>query len=487
MLGITYFSTSIPLENDKFQDGFRVLGYTIKYPKTTSFLLQEKTKTSKVTTKTVDSIVQNIDVLVEDDEDISVTVEKKEKEEKEKGKTLKIPNLSQIDTSKIERLIYPKDKTAFLTHLKTQLTASKCRIIHYGDSQIEGDRMSGYIRNRLQNLYGGNGPNFTPIAQVYDNISSEVIASDNWTRHAVFDRTSKIPDHKMYGAYATFSRFTPYKNIIKDSINKDSLKLVKAKITVSPSKKTYLRMRKYTDIGLHYGNTQLPVSVKVFADGMLIKSDSLITDGNYHNYKIKLANTPDQLTFEIESKMSPDFYGLTLDGESGILLDNVAMRGSAGTLFAGLNSKNFTQMYKTLDPQVIIFQYGGNAVPYVKDSLEVEHYVGYLKNHINWLRRKTNNASVLYIGPADKTTTENGNMLTYPLLPYLIDRLKLMCKENNIAYWDTFQAMGGEDSMEYWVNQKLAARDYTHFSLTGTRIISELFFLSLYMDLTSQK
>ncbi len=480
MFGATYFSTSKTLPNGKSEEGITLLGQTIKYPTTASFLLTPKAETTKSKIKTVDSIVNNIEVIIEEEEeDVFVETEKKDT-------VPKIPNLSKIDTSKIERISYPKNKDAFLSHLKSQLTASTCRIIHYGDSQIEGDRMSGYIRNKLQNLYGGNGPGFTPIAQVYDNISAVVIASNNWTRHAIFDRRAEKFAHKKYGAYTTFSRFTPYYNIIADSINTDTLQLTKAKITVKPSVKTYRRMRKFTNIGFHYGNAQLPITVKVFADGTLIKEGVLIADGEYHDFKIKLAKTPNALTFELEGKMSADFYGLTLDGDNGILLDNVAMRGSAGTVFAGLNSINFSQMYNELDPKVLIFQYGGNSVPYVKDSLEVEQYVGYLKNHINWLRRKTNDASVIYIGPADMTTTENGQMKTYALLPYLINRLQDMCKNNNVAYWNTYNAMGGENSMQYWVDQKLAASDYTHFSLSGTRIISELFYLSLYMDLTNK-
>jgi hypothetical protein len=50
-----------------------------------------------------------------------------------------------------------------------------------------------------------------------------------------------------------------------------------------------------------------------------------------------------------------------------------------------------------------------------------------------------------------------------------------------------FKAMGGENSMSFWVDQKLAGSDYTHFTPSGTKIISELFFTSLNMDLTSSK
>jgi hypothetical protein len=46
-----------------------------------------------------------------------------------------------------------------------------------------------------------------------------------------------------------------------------------------------------------------------------------------------------------------------------------------------------------------------------------------------------------------------------------------------------FEAMGGINSMKHWVDQKLAASDYTHFSPSGTKVASELFFVALYMDL----
>jgi lysophospholipase L1-like esterase len=37
--------------------------------------------------------------------------------------------------------------------------------------------------------------------------------------------------------------------------------------------------------------------------------------------------------------------------------------------------------------------------------------------------------------------------------------------------------------MPAWVDQGLAATDYTHFSPKGSRLIAELFFTSLYLDL----
>ena len=466
LLGLTYLSQTHPLNDGKEQDGFWVYNSIVKYPTTDTFF--KDAIVSKDQKKNFEGIVENIGSVVSD-----------EKSE--------IPDFTKIDSSKIERINYPGAAGEFLKKLSAQLKSPNCRIIHYGDSQLEGDRISAYVRNRLQSLYGGSGPGFIPIKQEYQQMSAVVTPSDNWQRYAAFDPSKPQFENKNYGAYLSVSRFTEVFSPIEDSLAIIELEPSKATIAISPSTRLYSNLKNYNSIGLHYGNVQEPVKIKVFNSGELIKEGLLNDDGNYHNYKIQLPNTPENLQIELEGKISPDFYGITLDGASGITLDNVAMRGSSGTVFANLNSESFAQMFQELQPKVIIFQYGGNTVPYLKDSLAVKNYTSYLKNHISWVRRKAPDASVIFIGPSDMTTTVNGELKSYALLPYLDEELKQSCLENNMAYWSMFKAMGGENSMPYWVDQGLAGSDYTHFTQGGTKIIAELFFTSLHMDLIKYK
>ena len=472
LFGVTFLSSSKQSDNGKSQEGFFIGDVTIKFPKSSSFLMQGAADKSNL--KSLDSLVENIENSIKD-------------EDSDEAAASKIPNLKKIDTSKIQRIAYPKNSRAFITQLREDLQSNQCRIIHYGDSQLEGDRISAYLRNRLQGLYGGSGPGFIPIVQVYQQVSAQVTPSENWTRYAYFDPTQEKFPHKQYGAYSSMSRFTQAYPTPMDSLTLDSLKITKATIEVGPSSKSYGLLQKFSKIGLHYGNSVTPTTIKVFSDGNLIKNETLINDGNYHKFGIELGTTPTQLKIELESKISPDFYGITLDGSDGISLDNVAMRGGSGTVFAGTDSENFKQMYQQLWPKLLIFQYGGNSVPYLKDSLEVAEYADYLKNHINWVKRKSNNANVIFIGPSDMTTKINGQMKTYPLLPYLNQTLKKVCLDNGIAFWSMYHAMGGKNSMKHWVDQELAADDYTHFSSSGTKVISELFFLALYLDINHLK
>jgi len=468
MYGFTYLSTPNTLSDGKVQDGFALGNTIVKYPTTTTFFMENDNDEQH--DREIDNIVENIEKVVAI------------KEEPEDVSEANIPDFTVIDTSKIQRIEYPENKLAFIKDLKEDLQSASCRIIHYGDSQIEGDRISSYIRNRLQGLYGGYGPGFIPIVQVYEQISANVQPSSNWQRFAYFDPTQKKFEHKKYGAYNSFSRFTEFPNNAEE-FNLDTIPITKASIDISIPTKSYGRLRSYNTIALHYGNALAPIKIKVLNAGTVIKSDTLRTDGNYHKFPIKLSNTPNHLRIELEGKISPDFYGITLDGDKGISLDNVAMRGSSGTVFSNTNGTNFAQMYNSLQPKIVMLQYGGNSVPYMKDSLKVKQYVGYLRNHIRWIQKKSNNAKFIFIGPSDLTTIENGRRISYPLLPLLNESLREMCLENNVAYWSMFEAMGGVNSMPHWVDQSLAGSDYTHFTFKGSRLISEMFFLALYLDL----
>ncbi len=477
LLALTFFSQTLDIKAGQEEEGFNLGFAELKYPKFNSFMTEGEAIEPK---KEIDSIIKNITPILEEVEEIT---EDTTAVEIAVDSTPKM-DFSNIDTTKIVRIHYPENKEAFLNTLNGYLKSGTCRIVHYGDSQLEGDRISAYVRNRLQGMYGGSGPGFIPIKQAYEQISASVTPSEEWLRYAAFNRRQDRMDPAYYGIYTSISRFHPYVHP-EDTTQVFEPSLQKATIRIAPSRKLYRRLGDYSRIGLHYGNCTSPTSIKVYQDGTLIKEDALVEDGQYHEYKLNFDATPGEVLIELEGTQSPNFYGLTLDGKDGISLDNVAMRGASGTIFVKLDRSSYDQMAKNLDPKIFIFQYGGNTVPYLKSKESVDNYVNYVRSNINWVRRHNPKVSVLFIGPSDMATSVNGNWVTYPLLPYLDQKLKEMCTANNIAYWSMYEAMGGKNSMPYWVEQKWAGSDYTHFTAKGNRIISELFFTSLQLDLKS--
>ncbi|WP_147405065.1 lipase [Aquimarina sp. AD10] len=477
LFGLMFLSEKGGVQKEQTQDdGFSFEGISLKYPAYTTFLGLDKDQDSSLTRQDilkVTEIVKPLEIEMSNSKnDIALTKEIKQ-----------LPDFSKIDTTQLIRIKYPSDNPDFANELRKKLSSRSCRIIHYGDSQIEGDRITAYLRNRLQHMYGGSGPGFLPILPVYRQISALIEPSENWERFAYFDPTKKKFSHKKYGAYLSASRFTPYQKIRPDSLALDSLPLIKASVTIGKSKKTYAKFRRFTKIGLHYGNANSPIKVSVYNDDVLIQQDTLIADGRYHHYKIRTSTTPTNLKIEFEGKVSADFYGLTLDGGSRVQIDNVAMRGASGTIFTSTNAATYSRMVRSLDPKIVIMQYGGNTMPYLKDSTDVDKYAKRVASQVNWIRRRAKKSSFIFIGPTDMCLPVNGKMETYPMLPYLNAKLMETCLSNNVAYWSMYDAMGGKGSMELWVDEKLTAKDYMHFTWKGTKIISELFFTALYLDL----
>lgn len=462
LLLITLLSRTFGIRGLGTEEGFGTEKFLIKYPSLSTLL----DAGSEPVNLRADSVVRLIDTAASDPARAQV-----------------LPDLSKIDTGNLVRIVYPGGNSILASEIRSLLTGGTCRILHYGDSQIEGDRISGYLRNRLQSVYGGSGPGFIPVRQVYEHSAAEVVVSDNWLRFASFDPTQKKVPGNDYGLYASFSRFTPFDHHAVDSITLRTLPDVTAQITIRPLKSAYTGFRRYNRIGLHYGNLSNPVKISVKSAGGLTDESWLIPDKSYHCFEILSDNTPSEVIITLEGKVSPDFYGLTLDGSAGISLDNIAMRGASGTVFSKLNPESFSKMARKLQAKLVIFQYGGNTVPYAGDSSSVRSYCRYIAGNIHWVLKRIPEARVIFIGPADMSTMMNGKMQTYPLLPYLDQKLKETCIGNGWAYWSAFEAMGGENAMVYWVEQGLAANDYTHFSPRGTRIISELFFTALYLDL----
>ena len=84
-----------------------------------------------------------------------------------------------------------KSKSSLYTFFSAIICLQKIKkvnICHYGDSQIEGDRMTSFIRQRLQTQFGGAGPGLIPAINVYSTISFRHNYSSNFQRKIIFGK-----------------------------------------------------------------------------------------------------------------------------------------------------------------------------------------------------------------------------------------------------------------------------------------------------------
>jgi len=75
--------------------------------------------------------------------------------------------------------------------------------------------------------------------------------------------------------------------------------------------------------------------------------------------------------------------------------------------------------------------------------------------------------------------------VTYEFLPLVRDALKKATLDNGCSYWDMYEAMGGYNSMPQWVaaDPPLAGADYTHFTPRGAKVIANMFYNALMVEM----
>ena len=141
--------------------------------------------------------------------------------------------------------------------------------------------------------------------------------------------------------------------------------------------------------------------------------------------------------------------------------------------------ESMSYMHKELNTKLVILQFGGNSIPFFKDSSSVRAYSRRFKRQIQLIQKCTPNASIIVIGPSDMSQLQNGIYTTYPFIPYCIEQMKKQTLSAGGSFWSLYNAMGGKDSMYAWVENNLAGKDYIHFTPKGARKASQLFYDAL--------
>jgi lysophospholipase L1-like esterase len=379
----------------------------------------------------------------------------------------------------------------FFDALRNKSKTGRVRVLHFGDSQIEGNRITGVIHSRFQSRYGGKGPGWLPVIETIPTSAAKQDQSSNWTRYTVYGKANS-EYHKRYGLIGAFSRFTPEMPPPAVLLDDDQESTNQGKEAFTPFKsgtqpeikktKAWFEIgppgrvtKSFTEVRLAFGNFSDTVRYKLEEGPNVLEEGFWAPDKGMLVKSWKFDQTPSPLRFSFEAADSPDFYGISLESPSGVYVDNIAMRGSSGTIF---NKMDLSMLKKQLGEDhvaMVILQYGGNSVPYIKSEKQVEDFNKWFRSQIKSLKRVFPDAVFLVIGPSDMSTKVKDKYETFPYLPALRTAMKEAAFSEKAVFWDMFEAMGGRNSMPEWVNAEpaLASTDHVHFSPSGSKKIAE--------------
>ena len=333
-------------------------------------------------------------------------------------------------------------------------------ILHYGDSQIEGDRITGLIREKMQGEFGGTGPGLIPMWQPIASRAVSQSLSDSVATYYAGGMMGRRASHNRYGAMAQMAEMR----------GEDVTLRVRA-----GNAGGFRHIAAYVG---HIGEDGLTMTLGADDTRTAESGDAAVSELTW-----ELDKTTREI--EIHVKGSGEIYGIELDGGSGVSMTNIPMRGSDGTYFTGMDRQLNRKMMQKLDVKMIIMEFGGNAMPYIRNDDKRDSWLTTFGQQIEAVRQTCPEAKILVIGPADMSERdETGNLRTLEMLPGTVEGMRTLCREKGVAFWDMYRVMGGRNSMVSWVSHEpaWAAPDYVHFTQRGANKIAEVLWEAMRMN-----
>ncbi len=376
--------------------------------------------------------------------------------------TVPVPEIPYLFFSDVT---YRKLQRFFKKAASARKDGKTVRVLHMGDSQIEGDRITRFIRESLQERYGGTGPG---IFTVYDpqklNPSIWLDNYGDWNIYRIFDRKNKLRDNG-YGIMGVVAKFKPG---------------TPSGFRFRPSPWAEKKAKKYYKVRLFLGEVRDTIFLTGYTSNSEIIDDTLYRSKGITEINWEFEDNVPKLKLMFSSASSPVFLGCALDSLAGIAVDNIALRGQYTPWFHRTNRDLFKTMVSYLDVGLIILQFGTNIIP--TNSEDFRFYRIKMERQLRILKKLAPDCPVILVGTADAAYFKDGKEVSYEHLPELNKAQKAAALNTGAAFFDLYNAMGGKGSIIEWVhsNPPLAIKDYIHFTREGGEIVADMMLKSLY-------
>lgn len=379
----------------------------------------------------------------------------------------KVINFKEQWPKGTERIVdYSEGKPGGMEHFYEQLTALKekknlgrpVRIAYFGDSFIEGDILLADLREELQKYYGGEGVGWLDAGNdlnQYKHTTTQKFTG--LTEHLV-----KKPDSYDVLQAGMAERYYPLSG--------------RANITLAPfMAHEYPRTEKWGTTQL-YLRAKNGASVTFHIDGGKSTTEQVSPSPNVQMVRFNGATSHASIDV---SGTNATLFATAQEGNGGIVLDNFSMRGSNGLSLSKLPETTLRQFAQVRPYDLIVFQFGANAITPASKERELQTYTSKMKSVIQLFHKCFPTASILVIGAPDRgsKSSPDGTMEGVKMLVGYQDQMASECK---VGFYSLYQAMGGPGTMMCLVDEKnMGSKDYVHINFKGGKYVAPRIFKSI--------
>lgn len=366
------------------------------------------------------------------------------------------------------------------------------RVAYFGDSYIEGDILTMDLRHQLQHKYGGRGVGFVEIQCVSSDFRRSVTTKrTGWNSYHAnekghgFRASLQGPAGSYFIPYGTASFETRgQKNVYASTL--DTAEVATAYFTPSHGLNvTY---------AFNGGESQT-----LFSNGAVVEPETyeetveeLDSDSVVHYKTVTRQVVPPQqgvgdvvaksvdgrfgkFSMTVSGGNGSRFYGVAFDGHRGVAVDNFSMRGSGGQHLLKVPEETWRGFASVRPYDLIVLHFGLNvADPKQKDY---SGYIAQMGKLIDRMKTIYPQASILVVSIADREARgSDGQLHTMDGVKELVAYQRKLASDHHVAFWNLYQAMGGDGSLVRMQEKKQAGLDYTHINFAGGRHLAGILF-----------
>ncbi len=331
------------------------------------------------------------------------------------------------------------------------------RILHYGDSTIASDYVSGTMRRRLQARFGDAGHGFILIANPWEwYFHNDVLHSSDGEWKASRLAGPITPDG-MYGLGGV--SFTSYGGGVAwfGTATRGDFG------------------RKVSRYDVYYLEQPAGGEVEVAVRGAPPERFSTRGPAKASRvHSVEAADGESKLTVHAIGGGPVRLFGVALErDEPGVVYDALGSHAAMAIYWQRQDAAHWKDQLALRQPALIVFQYGTNESDLWKlDRDEYEHALAGLVDEL----KEASGASVLVVAPLDRAELKGGKFVTKQVILDLVAIQRRVAMAHGAAFWDTFSAMGGLGSMGRWFKTRpqLGGGDLTHPTPHGAEVLGDM-------------
>ena len=337
------------------------------------------------------------------------------------------------------------------------------RVGHYGDSSIATDLITSTLRVNLQARFGDAGHGFVLAAKGYIPYKHRGVQQssnpDSWELREVVRRQDR---DGRYGYGGVQSR---------------AMRGSWARIGTAKRGAVGTRASRF-DIYFEQRPRGGKFSVRVDKqDREIVSTETEAVGDGVHSIEVPDGAHSIELRYHRGGPVT--FYGVAVEREGpGVVYDSLGLVGARANRLLNFDEAHIRRQLQLRGTNLIVLGFGGNEAS--DDRTEEMFYEDYMKV-LRRMRQGRGDLACLVFAPLDQARRTRGRIRTLPTIPLIVAAQRRAAFDSGCAFYDTWQAMGGEDAMRRWYHARprLAMGDFRHATPAGYEIIGNMFYKAL--------